>query len=127
NIAMPFLLTSILVSLSIPTWNKNWKLHRHIILVLLSGTLLGLAILTKVPLFTMIPLVGYLVYKNSNHLKSRSPLKMFFVWLIPIILIPSIWPLYAISVDEFDLWKHGALHQVEREDRRSLIMESFFN
>ena len=127
NIAMPFLLTSILVSLSIQTWNKKWKFHRHISLVLLSGTLLGLAMLTKVPLFTMIPLVGYLVYKNSNHLKSRSPLKMVFVWLIPIILIPSIWPLYAISVGEFDLWKHGALHQVEREDRRSQIMESFFN
>ena len=66
NIAMPFLLTSILVSLSIQTWNKKWKFHRHIILVLLSGTLLGLAMLTKVPLFTMIPLVGYLVYKNSK-------------------------------------------------------------
>ena len=127
NLAMPFLLTSILTSLSIATWNKRSKFHKHIFLVLLSGTFLGLAMLTKVPLFTMIPLVGYLVYKNSNHVKGRSPLKMFLVWLIPIILIPSIWPLYAISVDEFDLWKKGALNQVEREDRRSQIMESFFN
>ena len=67
NIAMPFLLTSILISLSIATWNKKSKIPKHILLVLLSGTLLGLAILTKDQLIIMIPLVGYLVYKNSKQ------------------------------------------------------------
>jgi hypothetical protein len=127
NIALPFLLTSILISLNLVTWNKNWSVHKHIFLVLLSGTFLGLAMLTKVPFFTMIPLVTYLIYKNSNHLKGRSASKTIAIWLIPIILIPSIWPLYAISVGEFDLWKKGIQNQTDKADRRSQIIESLFN
>ena len=52
---------------------------------------------------------------------------MLLVWLIPIILIPSVWPLYAMSVGEIDLWEKGLLHQVHREDRRAQIIQSFFD
>jgi hypothetical protein len=127
NIGLPMFLTSILISLSLQRWNNNSILHRHSFLVLLSGTFLGLAILTKIPFFTMIPLVGYLIYKNSIYLKSVLPLKMIVIWLIPIIIIPSIWPLYAISVGEFDLWQKGVLGQTLREDRRPEILGSFFS
>ena len=127
NIAMPFLLSSILVSLSITTWNKTHNVPKHIALVLLSGTLLGLALLTKVPFMTMIPLVGYLIYRNSNSIEYDSRLKVILIWLIPIIIIPLIWPLYALSADEFDLWEEDFLNQVERADRRSVIMYSFFS
>ena len=129
TIALPFLLTSILVSLNIVTWNKNenGNVSRHVCLVFLSGTCLGLAILTKTPLFIMIPLVAYLIYKNSNPLKGRSAvrsaLKTLAIWLIPIILIPSVWPLYAISIGEFDLWQKGVLDQISRS--RSEILETF--
>ena len=126
NIAMPFLLSSILVSLSITRWNRTHSIPKHILLVLLSGTLLGLAMLTKVPFMTMIPLVGYLIYRNSNSIENGSRLKAFLIWLMPIIIIPLLWPLYALSVGEFDLWGEGFLNQVEREDRRSVIMYSFF-
>lgn len=128
GIALPFVLTSVLIALSLVTWNKKHEhnnLNIHIFLVLLSGTCLGLAILTKIPVFTMIPLVGYLIYKNSNHLNHRLPLKIMIIWLIPIFLIPSLWPLYAIYSDQFDSWKEGVLDQADRGRRE--IIESFWN
>jgi Dolichyl-phosphate-mannose-protein mannosyltransferase len=127
TIALPLILASILVSLSLRAWNKTWNLHRHIFLVLLSGTLLGLAILTKIPFFTMIPLVAYLIYKNSNHVKGKLPLNITAIWLIPVLLIPSIWPLYAISVNEFDFFKKGLSIQTSKDDRRSQVMAILFN
>jgi hypothetical protein len=127
NIGLPFLLTSIFIALSMQEWNKKRDVNKHIFLVLIAGTSLGLSILTKIPFFVMIPLVGYLIYKNSNYVKDGFRLKMLLVWLIPLILIPSIWPLYAMSVGEIDLWEKGLLHQVHRADRRADIMESFFN
>jgi hypothetical protein len=127
NIGLPFLLTSIFIALSMQEWNKKMDVNKHIFLVLIAGTFLGLSILTKIPFFVMIPLVGYLIYKNSNYVKDGFRLKMLLVWLIPLILIPSIWPLYAMSVGEIDLWEKGLLHQVHRADRRADIMESFFN
>ena len=115
NIGLPFCLTSILISLSVQKWNKKSIVHKHIGLVLLSGTFLGFSDVNRALFFTMIPLVGYLIYKNSNYLKAILPLKMIAIWLIPIIIIPSIVPLYAISVGEFDLWKEGGPLSKRRE------------
>jgi hypothetical protein len=127
NIGLPFLLTSIFIALSMQEWNKKRDINKHIFLALMAGTSLGLAILTKVPFFVMIPLVGYLICKNSNYVQDGFRLRMLLVWLIPIILIPSVWPLYAMSVGEIDLWEKGLLHQVHREDRRAQIIQSFFD
>lgn len=127
TIALPFVLTSILVVVNLLKWNKALSLNKHMFLVLLSGTFLALAIFTKVPFFTMIPLLAYLIYKNSKHLKGKYPLKILAIWLIPIFLIPAIWPLYAISVDQFDLFERGISIQTNKsEDRRSQIMEIIF-
>ena len=94
SIALPFLLASILVSLNIETWSKSREGNAsRYILVLLSGTCLGLAILSKIPLFTMIPLGVYLIYKNYKNVSGRLPIKMVAIWLIRILLIPSLWPL----------------------------------
>jgi len=126
SIALPFLLASILVSLNIETWSKNRDSNiKRYILVLLSGTCLGLAILTKIPLFTMIPLWVYLIYRNCKNGSDRLPIKMFVTWLIPILLIPSLWPLYATYIGEFDLWQKGVLDQVTRQ--RTEIIETFFH
>ena len=51
---LPFILSSVLFALYV----KINKVNNY--LILLSGILLGLAIYTKIPAFTMIPLVGYL-------------------------------------------------------------------
>ena len=85
--------------------SKNNNSKNSIALALLSGVFLGLAIFTKIPAFTMIPLVGLVVYKNTKSLKTLA------LWLLPVILIPAIWPSYAISVGEFDQWIEGVLWQ----------------
>ena len=83
--------------------NKN-------LLVLLSGIFLGLAIYTKIPAFTMMPVVGYLVVSNSNSNRKKT----LALWLIPVILIPLLWPAYAFSIGEFDLWLNGVMFQQGR-------------
>jgi 4-amino-4-deoxy-L-arabinose transferase-like glycosyltransferase len=123
NILLPFLLMSILFALYIkpksekpprPSLNevKMHRLKRNVI-VLLSGILLGIAIYTKIPAFTMIPLVGYLVYTNSCQTQSHR-FSNLAIWLIPVILIPLLWPIYALSVGELDLWIDGITGQVSR-------------
>jgi hypothetical protein len=113
-IQLPFLLASILFAvyskrssiISIP----RPKHIKNIIIILLSGIFLGLAIFTKIPAFTMIPLVGFLIYTNT---RTRG-LKSLGFWFIPVIIIPLIWPLYALSIGHFDLWWKGAVWQSHR-------------
>jgi dolichyl-phosphate-mannose--protein O-mannosyl transferase len=74
SLLLPLLLSSILLALytskdQIRNYNRNKLMilkNKNIPLVLLSGIFLGLAILTKIPVFTMIPVVGYLVYTSTN-------------------------------------------------------------
>jgi 4-amino-4-deoxy-L-arabinose transferase-like glycosyltransferase len=87
SILLPFLLLSILFALyssnkgsihfKYKTANRNvfgYKIKNQgtIFLVLLSGIFLSLSIFTKVPAFTMIPLVGYLICICTNTDKSSS-------------------------------------------------------
>jgi hypothetical protein len=112
SILLPFLLASILLAIYIKRAKKvdNNVLTDYnsttMILILLSGILLGIAIFTKIPAFTMIPLVAYLVYTNSN-----KNLKALGLWFLPVILIPAMWPAYSISVGQFDQWINGVLWQ----------------
>jgi len=66
SIQLPFLLSSILFAVYAKSRNGNRNNHRKnsTTLVLLSGIFLGLAIFIKIPAFTMIPAVGFLVYTN---------------------------------------------------------------
>lgn len=119
SIQLPFLLCSILFaiyskriySLEAKEEKKNKQQNKnklHILSVLLSGIFLGLAIFTKIPIFTMIPLVGFLIYTNNKSLKALG------LWFIPVILIPLIWPIYAIYINEFNLWFDGIYFQTHR-------------
>jgi len=76
-----------------------------------SGISLGLAIFTKVPIITMIPLVAYLVYNNTKSFKYVC------FWAIPVFLIPVLWPAYAILTGDFEGWKEGVLYQIDRGER----------
>jgi tetratricopeptide (TPR) repeat protein len=116
-IQLPFLLTSILFA--IYTRNPKTKKsdiednnNKKIPLVLLSGIFLGLAIFTKIPAFTMIPLVGFLIYQNNNNNNIKK--LTLGLWLIPVILVPLIWPAYATYRGEFNLWLDGVLWQTHR-------------
>jgi Dolichyl-phosphate-mannose-protein mannosyltransferase len=122
SILLPFLLLSILLAVySGDTRSKKNKAkmispvgYNNILIVLLSGISLGIAIFTKIPAFALIPLVGFLIFKNNKNLRLLA------LWFIPVILIPLIWPIYAFSIGELDKWfdvERGVLYQVHRASR----------
>jgi len=106
SILMPFLLSSILFAI----YTKGSNNKRSIITPLLSGIFLGISIFTKIPIISLIPLVGFFIYSNNN-----KNLKILGLWFIPVILIPLIWPIHASSVGEFNQWLHGIYYETHRE------------
>jgi hypothetical protein len=118
SIQLPFILSSILFSMyrtqngaSKRTNLLNNRQKEHVLSVALSGLFLGLAIFTKIPAVSLIPLVAFLVYSNSKSFKTVG------FWFIPVILIPMIWPIYAASIGELDTWldtERGVLWQTQR-------------
>ncbi|MDQ3872943.1 MAG: glycosyltransferase family 39 protein [Thermoproteota archaeon] len=111
SVQLPFLLASILFTSYLQPLKKNNRYNKNTntFLALASGILMGLSIFTKIPAFTLIPLIAFLVYRNSN----RS-LKYLGLWLAPVILIPMIWPAYAMSIGEFNNWLHDVFVQAQR-------------
>ncbi len=112
SILLPFLLLSILLAIISNNYLKSNKNSRGILLFLSSGIALGLAIFTKIPAFVIIPLTGILIFKNTN----RSH-KWVCLWLIPIILIPMMWPAYSIINGQFINWLSGIYYQTHRESQ----------
>jgi len=90
------------------------------VFVLLSGIFLGLTIYTKIPTITFIPLVGYLIYLNSRKVR------ILIIWLVPVILIPFIWPLYSVIAGQSDLWVQWVLWQTERDKPLGRSLNSIF-
>lgn len=79
GILLPLALSSILCALySQNSKSKHWW-------VILSGVSLGLAIFTKIPIFTLMPLIGFLVFTSTKKIKYVG------LWIIPVFLIPLIW------------------------------------
>ena len=115
SLLLPLLLSSILFALYIKKDQKrNYNIKNNILITLLSGIFLGLAILTKIPIFTMIPLVGYFVYTSSN-----KNWKILGIWFIPVVLIPLIWPVDSILLGDFDLWIRDVVWHTERQSNNS--------
>lgn len=103
SILLPFLLSSILLALR--TKNSTHKKS----MVLFSGICLGLAIFTKITAFTAIPLVAGIIFFNM-----RNTPKTLILWILPVILIPFLWPLQAINANQFDLWIQDVMGQTQR-------------
>ena len=61
----------------------------------------------------MIPLVGFLVSRNVSNNKNKQ-LKLLGLWFIPVFLIPLIWPIYAIYLNQYHEWTAGVLLQMHR-------------
>ena len=88
----------------------------------------------------MIPLVGFLIISTNKNddlddnstigrrIKGRSitNLKVLGLWFIPVILIPLIWPVYAISIGQFDSWMNGVIWQTHRQKQNEPLF-SFTN
>jgi hypothetical protein len=113
SIQLPFFLLSIFFAIfaakKINANNsKNVVNNTQILLILLSGVSLGLAIFTKIPIFTMIPLIVFVIYKN---IKIKRALIM---WVVPAMAIPLLWPAYALSKNQLSLWLHGIFFQTHR-------------
>jgi hypothetical protein len=119
SILLPFLLSSILLAVHTRTSksdnggsrknNNNNNINN--ILIVLSGVLLGTAIFTKVPAFTVIPLIAFLIYRNNGR-----RLKAFVMWFIPVIAIPLLWPAQSLIVGTFSSWTSDVLWQINREN-----------
>ncbi len=109
SLLLPFVLSSILFAIySSATITSNTRLNKS--MVLLSGIFLGLAIFTKIPVLTMIPLVGFLIYSNKKSLKILG------LWFIPVILIPLMWPGYAVLNGEWEYWWDAIYWQTHRQE-----------
>ena len=80
----------------------------------ISGALLGISVFTKVPAFTFIPLVAFLIYDSLGRNGRTSAL---FVWLVSLLGIAMIWPVYSFSIGEGSAWINGILWQTNREGR----------
>ena len=108
SLLLPLLLSSILLALY--TSIRSMGRTTNSLLILLSGVFLGLAIFTKIPAFTMIPLVGFLIYRNNKSFRY------LLMWLIPVILIPLIWPAQSVVAGRFDSWTNDVLWQINRDN-----------
>jgi hypothetical protein len=117
NILLPFFLSSILFAVYCKRYPKDSiENNYNYILTLLSGISLGLAIYTKIPAFTMIPMIGFFIYTNNNR-----NLKTLGLWFIPVIMIPMLWPLYSISAGQFGLFWSGLMYQTNRTASTNLF------
>jgi hypothetical protein len=116
SIELTLILSSILFAIYTGNSKNNNKNRNKINIItnLLSGIFLGLAIFTKVPAFTMIPLLSFIVYRRNHDRHANTLLGM---WFIPVILIPLIWPAYSISVGTFNFLIDGILWQTHRESQ----------
>jgi hypothetical protein len=48
-------------------------------------------------------------------MSNKRSFKAVGIWLIPVILIPMIWPVYAISTGHSNAWLNGVYYQTHRE------------
>jgi hypothetical protein len=131
SIYLPFILSSILcaIYLSHPRLSsagnnskyKNFDNAGHIgkyllrtrILTFTSGLLLGLAIFTKITAIMIIPVLLYLIFTKSGG----DSLKTLRLWILPVIIIPMIWPAYALISGQLQDWMDGILWQGDRDGR----------
>lgn len=102
SILLPFLLTSILFAIHFAKpQSKMW-------LAPVSGIMLGLAIFTKIPVFVFIFLGVWLIFQKRKQYRD------ILIWIIPVLLIPMLWPVNSIILDQFDLWINDVLWQTQR-------------
>lgn len=113
SILLPFLLLAILLIL----YSKEPKHGSK--LVLLSGVCTGITLFTKEYMVIMLPLLIFLLYKSGN-------LKKIGLWLVPVILIPSIWIIVSMERGEFNLWMADIMSQTDRANGGLLQIGSHF-
>ncbi|HKQ21840.1 MAG TPA: hypothetical protein VJS91_07365, partial [Nitrososphaeraceae archaeon] len=118
---LPFVLSSIFFAMLLIR-QKSLNNGKNGLFILISGILMGLSIFIKIPAFTMIPLIGYLVYRGN-----KKGFKFIALWLIPVLLIPMLWPLHAIILGQFSEWVDAIYWQTHRESYPLIVaLNDFF-
>jgi MFS family permease len=135
NIMLPFILSSVLLLLYTSKSKSGYQdtgIHntkrRNIIIVLISGILFGLACFTKESAVTLIPLLIYLAFTGSPlDQTGLKRARTVAIWLIPVVIISLIWPIYAVTVNQFDNWLTGVLYQAGRDEKgMQMALSSLF-
>ena len=88
--------------------------------LIISGIFLGLAIFTKIPAFTIIPLGVIMVYMVTR--KKRNVI----IWLIPVLLVPMLWPIHATLSGDMNDWIDGVRYQISRDRPLINTINTFF-
>lgn len=123
SLLLPFVLSSILLIIEMGRTSRNTTL-----LCVLSGLCMGLSVFTKIPAITLIPLALYLIYGALPNYSKNCKLKFVAIWLLPTILIPLIWPAYAVTAGQFDEWIQGVLWQgTQRQDSGRSLGDTLIN
>ena len=143
SIQLPFILTSILLILNLgrtgpqsgqqkqvqqnqdqPQQHKQPNVRGQFeytkLTLIISGIFMGLAIFTKVPAFTIIPLgliMTYMVTRKKRYI---------LVWLIPVIAVTTLWPLHAMAIGDWDDWVSGVRYQISRDRPLINTINTFF-
>jgi len=127
SILLPFFLASVFFAIFSKTLEQ--QNHKYVV-VLLSGIFLGLSIFIKISTVVMIPMVCYLVYYYSIS-KSKARFRsgrrnLVLLWFIPLIAIPSLWPIQSFVDNQFDQWISDVLLQSTRATEGIIaIFQSF--
>ncbi|HKI06864.1 MAG TPA: glycosyltransferase family 39 protein [Nitrososphaeraceae archaeon] len=134
SVQLPFLLLSILLATrkrgnGRPVHYIKLEVSYSTIITLTSGIFLGLSIFTKIPAFIMIPFVAFLVYTNNNNNNSnKERWKLLGLWIIPVVAIPLIWPVYVtFSLGQFDEWWTGINLQTHRTNNNTFFDSVNYN
>ena len=74
------------------------------------------------------PLLIYLAFTGRPFDPSRlKRAPTVAIWLIPVIIISLIWPIYAVAVNQFDNWLTGVLYQAGKEEKgMQMALSSLF-
>lgn len=88
--------------------------------LIISGIFLGLAIFTKIPAFTIIPLGMVMTYVVTRKKKY------VILWLIPVLLVPLLWPIHAALSGDMNDWIDGVRYQVNRDRPLINTLNTFF-
>ena len=117
NLLLPFLLSSILFALSLEKQEKKAVINRkNLTLILLSGIFLGLTIFTKIPAFAFIPLLSLILLRRTKNIRSLA------IWFIPVLLVPAMWPAYALYAGDFEEWKEDVFWQATERVEKPLVI-----
>jgi len=121
SIMLPFVLTSIFLALEARVYLRHFNTMSF-----LSGISLGFAIFTKIPSFTMIPLILFLIYQGSGikAILSKRGFKTIALFMLPVVAIPLIWPAYAFLSGDLNQWLDGVFWQAtERQTEDKTLFD----